>query len=96
MRPLLSFTFPQGFQISKKKIGHPTQRANDLKIKFGAKKIVKTKFWYVCGDTKFCGEEKKRKKKLWQNSKTQIVTTLKTQIVTKLKNSSCDQTQQFQ
>ena len=38
--------------------------------------------------------DKTKKYKLWQNSKTQIVTILqKTQIVTKLKNSNYDQTQ---
>ena len=37
------------------------------------------------------------KKKLWQNSKTQIVKkkNLKTQIVTKIKNSNCDKTQKL-
>ena len=39
--------------------------------------------------------DKTQELKMWQNSKTLIVTKLKTQIVTKLKNLSCDKTQKL-
>ena len=39
--------------------------------------------------------DKTEELKLWQNSKTQMVTKLKTLIVTKLKNSNLDKTQKL-